>query len=117
MYSYLSRVNKAIFQGCPKIHSQLWSPALSFYNHKLGAPICIWKCILTFPPAPQNITRRQAFLIHLGVSLALFLALVAIVVFLWYPGPLLTLEGGWEGMRIIAIVDLVLPPPAYLNIV
>lgn len=57
---------------------------------------------------PRN--RWQAFGIHLGLSFLLFLVLAAIIKFLWYPGVLFATEGGWQGMRLIAGVDLVIGP-------
>lgn len=58
----------------------------------------------------SRITRRRAFLIHLGISLAIFLAVSGVMVMSWYRWPLFTLDGGWQGLRIIAGVDLVLGP-------
>ena len=55
-------------------------------------------------------TRIGAFLIHLGVSFAIFLALASLVVFVWYPDFFFSTDGGWQGMRIIIAVDLVLGP-------
>lgn len=57
---------------------------------------------------PRN--RWQAFGIHLGLSFLLFLVLAAIIKCLWYPGVLFAAEGGWQGMRLIAGVDLVIGP-------
>lgn len=54
--------------------------------------------------------RFGAFGVHLGISLVIFLALAAVVVFLWYPGFFFTTDGGWQGIRLIATVDLVLGP-------
>jgi hypothetical protein len=55
-------------------------------------------------------TVTQAFLIHFGVSLAVFGVLVAIMVFSWFPGNLFFMEGGLEGLKIIAPIDLILGP-------
>ncbi|MFC1683880.1 hypothetical protein ACFL0R_00200 [Pseudomonadota bacterium] len=65
---------------------------------------------LTFHQYFNNTTRVQAFLIHLGVSLAIFFILATILIFFWYPGPFFSLEGGWKGIRIVAFVDIVLGP-------
>jgi hypothetical protein len=48
--------------------------------------------------------------IHLGISFLIFLVLGYIVVFVWYPDFFFTTDGGWQGIRIIAAVDLVLGP-------
>lgn len=55
-------------------------------------------------------TRIRAFLVHLGISLAIFLALAYLIVFIWYPDFFFSTDGGWQGMRIIFAVDLVLGP-------
>lgn len=58
----------------------------------------------------QNINNRwQAFAAHFGISLAIFIALLALIVFYWYPGQFIEL-GGWQGIQIVAGVDLVLGP-------
>lgn len=54
--------------------------------------------------------RIGAFLIHLGISLVIFGVLAAIVVYVWYPGFFFGTDGGWQGIRIIVLVDLVLGP-------
>lgn len=58
--------------------------------------------------APQ--TRWGAFLIHLGLSAIIFLVLLYFIVFHWYPQPFFATDGGWEGVRLITGVDLVLGP-------
>lgn len=59
----------------------------------------------------MRVTNRfVAFAIHIGISLVMFLALAAIIKFLWYPGVLFETEGGWEGIKLIAGVDLVIGP-------
>lgn len=55
-------------------------------------------------------SRYRAFGIHFGISLVIFLALAWLVVRVWYPGFFFETDGGWEGMRIIVLVDLVLGP-------
>ncbi len=54
--------------------------------------------------------RIGAFLIHLGISLVIFAVLAALVVFVWYPDFFFASDGGWQGIRIIVLVDLVLGP-------
>ncbi len=58
----------------------------------------------------KPVTRWQAFLIHLGISLIIFLILAWIIVRIWYPFPYFSYDGGWQGIRIVAGVDLVLGP-------
>jgi hypothetical protein len=57
---------------------------------------------------PKN--RWLAFASHFGISLLIFLALLLVIVFFWYPGALFAAAGGWQGIRIVIGVDLVLGP-------
>lgn len=57
----------------------------------------------------RGINRWQAFLVHLGISAAIFVALLSIIVYIWYPGVFINM-GGWQGIQIVAAVDLVLGP-------
>ena len=54
--------------------------------------------------------RIKAFLIHLVISLVALAAILYVVVFIWYPPPFFAADGGWQGVRIIMGVDLVLGP-------
>lgn len=54
--------------------------------------------------------RLPAVLIHLGISGAIFVVLMALIVFVWYPGPFFAHDGGWRGTLIVVAVDLVLGP-------
>ncbi len=56
---------------------------------------------------PDN--RWQAFSIHLGISAMIFLAALSVIYFIWYPGAFIQ-AGGWQGIKIVAAVDLVLGP-------
>lgn len=55
-------------------------------------------------------SRYAAFGIHLGISLVIFVLLSTIIVLFWYPDYFFELDGGWEGLRLILGVDLVLGP-------
>jgi len=55
-------------------------------------------------------SRFQAFAIHFGISSLIFLVLAWVILTWWYPGIFFDIDGGWEGIRIIALVDLVLGP-------
>lgn len=55
-------------------------------------------------------SRWKAFLIHFTLSLVIFAFLLAIILVVWYPGLLFEISGGWEGLRIVIGVDLVLGP-------
>lgn len=54
--------------------------------------------------------RFGAFTIHLGISFLVFIAIGYVIVFHWYPDFFFTADGGWQGIRIVAFVDLVLGP-------
>lgn len=53
---------------------------------------------------------RKAFLIHFGISLIIFVVLAAMMRIIWYPDDLFWIDGGWQGLKIIAPIDLVLGP-------
>ncbi len=55
-------------------------------------------------------SRLQAFLIHLGISLSVFGVLAYLVVKVWYPDFFFQTDGGWQGLRLLLGVDLVLGP-------
>ncbi len=55
-------------------------------------------------------TRYHAAFYHLLISLAIFAVLTYLVLAVWYPGFFFSIDGGWEGMRIIIFVDIVLGP-------
>ncbi|UXD86685.1 hypothetical protein [Thalassolituus hydrocarboniclasticus] len=61
----------------------------------------------------MNITsynRYQAFAVHLAVSFVIFLVLLLLVFYVWYPGIFFESEKGWKAIALIAGVDLVLGP-------
>lgn len=55
-------------------------------------------------------SRFHAASIHFLISLAIFTVLAYLVLFEWYPDIFFSIDGGWEGIRIIVLVDLVLGP-------
>lgn len=56
-----------------------------------------------------KLNRWQAFGIHLAISIAIFLILLAIIIFYWYPGIFIN-AGGWQGIKIVAGIDIILGP-------
>lgn len=54
--------------------------------------------------------KIYAFLVHFGLSLIVFFVLLYLILFVWYPEPLFSTDGGWQGIRLIAFVDIVLGP-------
>lgn len=55
-------------------------------------------------------TRWQAFSIHLGICAAIYIVLLYFIWFHWYPHPYFAADGGWQGIRLITGVDLILGP-------
>ena len=58
----------------------------------------------------DDISRMRAFSIHLVISFLIFLVLLNVILFVWYPSFLFQTDGGWHGVGIIAGVDIVLGP-------
>ena len=56
------------------------------------------------------IPKLKATLTHLGLSLLVFMVILYFILFEWYPEPFFTAQGGWQGIRLMAFVDLVLGP-------
>ena len=58
----------------------------------------------------MKINRYSASAIHLALSLLVFVSFIAVLYFFWYPGNLFFMDGGWEGVKLVAMVDVVLGP-------
>lgn len=56
------------------------------------------------------VNKLKATAIHLSISIVIFIGILYLILFHWYPEPFFTAEGGWEGIRLMAFVDLVLGP-------
>ena len=54
--------------------------------------------------------KFKAFAVHFSISLLIFLTLLYLILFNWYPAPFFTTDGGTQGLRLIIFVDLVLGP-------
>jgi len=54
--------------------------------------------------------RLKAVLIHLGISITAFLPVLYLILVHWYPSPYFATTGGWQGLRIMLLVDVVLGP-------
>lgn len=54
--------------------------------------------------------RLKAAGIHLGLSFVVFAVALYLILVRWYPGFHFAVDGGWQGVRIMAAVDLVLGP-------
>ena len=70
----------------------------------------------------KNDTRKlfkekiRAAGIHLAISFLVFLGIFFVILFEWYPEPFFSAEGGWDGIKLMAAVDLVLGPSLTLII-
>ncbi|MCK5831682.1 MAG: hypothetical protein KAH20_15410 [Methylococcales bacterium] len=54
--------------------------------------------------------RFTAAGIHFLSSLLIFSILLWVIIKIWYPQPFFSASGGWQGLKIVALVDLVLGP-------
>lgn len=63
---------------------------------------------MIFHPKIRN--RFAASGLHFLFSLCVFSLLVGILLLFWYPNPFFSASGGWQGLRLVAAVDLVLGP-------
>jgi hypothetical protein len=54
--------------------------------------------------------RVRAAGIHMSLSLVVFAVALYLILVRWYPGFHFRVDGGWQGVRIMAAVDLVLGP-------
>lgn len=55
-------------------------------------------------------TKLRAFAIHLSASAIIVLVFLGVMFFVWYPEPYFETDGGWNVLRILAGVDVVLGP-------
>lgn len=54
--------------------------------------------------------KLKAFSVHLAISLTIFAVLLYLILYHWYPHPFFGADGGWQGIRIVFGVDIVLGP-------
>lgn len=54
--------------------------------------------------------RLKALAVHLSFSLLIFVIILFVMLNYWYPMPHFEINGGWQGVRILVVVDLVLGP-------
>jgi hypothetical protein len=54
--------------------------------------------------------KLKASGIHLSISAVIFIGILYLILVMWYPGPFFTAEGGWDGIKLMVAVDLVLGP-------
>ncbi|MFT5893169.1 MAG: hypothetical protein ACI8VW_000034 [bacterium] len=65
---------------------------------------------LSLPWSSWPLSRSGAFTLHVAISLLVFSSLVAMMLLFWFPGELFFIDGGWQGLKLVAMVDLVLGP-------
>ena len=54
--------------------------------------------------------KVRATAIHFSLSVAVFAYLAYQIYYNWYPQPYFEIDGGWQGIRLVSAVDLVLGP-------
>ena len=54
--------------------------------------------------------KLRAAGLHLSASAVIFIGILYLILYQWYPEPFFTAQGGWQGIRLMAFVDLVLGP-------
>ena len=57
-----------------------------------------------------GVSRRRAFLTHLGMSAAIVGIVCALIFFVWYPHPYFQAMGAWGVLRVLIGVDVVVGP-------
>ncbi len=55
-------------------------------------------------------SKFKACAVHLAISLVIFIVLLYLIVFEWYPFPFYSTDGGIQGMRLVFFIDMVLGP-------
>jgi len=55
-------------------------------------------------------TKLKATAVHMSMSIAVFAYLSYQIYYNWYPQPYFEVDGGWQGIRLVGAVDLVLGP-------
>ena len=55
-------------------------------------------------------SKKNAFLIHLGASLLVFIVLLLMIIYVWYPAPYFDASYRMKWITVIAFVDLVIGP-------
>ncbi len=54
--------------------------------------------------------RYSASAVHFMISLAVFSLFVFVLLKYWFPEPYFSTNGGWQGLQIVAAIDLILGP-------
>lgn len=59
---------------------------------------------------PLLISKTRALAIHLVLSALILIPFAILIAFYWFPAPLFFTDGGWQGLRIMLFVDMVIGP-------
>ena len=54
--------------------------------------------------------KIKAVVAHLILSIVIFSGIMAILISFWYPPPYFEMDGGWQGIKLVAFIDIVLGP-------
>ena len=54
--------------------------------------------------------RYTAAAVHFSASLAIFSIFIFVLLKYWFPEPFFSTNGGWQGLQIVAAIDLILGP-------
>ena len=57
-----------------------------------------------------HVTRKQAFIAHLAISMLVFVVVAYFIVFWWYSSYYFHIDGGYRGIATILLVNIVLGP-------
>lgn len=55
-------------------------------------------------------SKATATGIHVSISAVIFIVILYYIVVLWYPGHYFSTDGGWQGVRLMLFVDVILGP-------
>lgn len=58
----------------------------------------------------MNTPKRTVFTLHVAISATLLLVLMSVMMLWWYPKGLFGIAGGWDGLKILLPIDMVLGP-------
>jgi hypothetical protein len=62
------------------------------------------------PVKTGKVTRGRAFALHLLISLAIAASALALLLLVWYPGPLFEAAGGFDLLLILVGIDVIVGP-------
>lgn len=54
--------------------------------------------------------KGRALALHMGISALILIPFAILIAFYWFPSPFFVTDGGWQGLRIMLFVDMVIGP-------